>query len=733
MSALTVLIKRFASQLKLGLTPNAVLVAASIVALSGVFISTWIAVHQPWLGVSLVKSEKGLRIEAVSDNGPAANILNPGDVILAIAGQKGNSIQLQPQDIIEDADNIPTLKERDIFRDRQSAIYQILLQPIVKLSLNDGRIMRVQPQSYRPLASMPVSFWLLVFYSVTALLVGAAIWSIKQNDPSAKYLLLSAIGVVFLLNSSNIFISRELALEGTFYLRLIFFYHLGNNLFALGLIGLVWNYPRPVARFPIILVLIAFMLLFMLNEALEWTELPGNSVLLQVLAYWASGIIFIAAQWIRSRGRPVDRANIKRLTMVLLIIIFIILATDVVAVFTSNIPTISLTDSFFALFVFYITLTLVIYRYHLFDIDRWWAEIWLWFFTGVAIVLCDMALVTVANMASPYALVASVVAVGWLYFPIRQWAWARLFHRRQNYLLEEWIPLLVGRLMDINHGNDQHLWEKVLDDVFRPLSIKLKQQNVTEVKMAGNGACLLTPCLDPECGVELYYADKGHRLFNRDDISLAQALFNITRQAMAQKKNYTLGMLEERKRIMRDLHDDIGGKLLTLVHGETEGSQAASDALKSLREIIYSLDTESQTTLNTAVARWRIEALDRCEQANVDFKWHWEEQEHDVKLTPRQHLNLTLIMREGVSNMLRHAKTECNVIDLHVAQDVLQVILTNDGGMVNSKQVKPGKGLRNMQARTEELSGKFRYIYEAGVFCVKFSVPLNEAGAVKDG
>ncbi len=111
--------------------------------------------------------------------------------------------------------------------------------------------------------------------------------------------------------------------------------------------------------------------------------------------------------------------------------------------------------------------------------------------------------------------------------------------------------------------------------------------------------------------MELYYADKGHRLFSNDDISLAQALFGISEKTMKQHEDYRQGMLDERKRIMRDLHDDIGGRLLTLTHNEHSDSHIAAEALKRLREIIYSLDIEQQVTLNAAVARWRIEALER--------------------------------------------------------------------------------------------------------------------------
>ncbi len=714
---------------KLRLTPNAAITIAGIIALAVSFMSVWTAVHQPWIGVSFVESESGLRVMAVVDDGPSSNILNPGDVVLALAGQKGSPVQLQSQDIIEDPDTISTLKERGVFRDRQSLIYKILQQPVVVLTLEDGRVLRIQPQDKRPIRSLPVSFWLLSLFGISALLIGAAVCALSQYSIPTRYLLLSGFGTVCLLNSANIFISRDIALEGSLYPWLTFFYHLGNNFFTLGMIGLIWSYPKPIGRFPLIPALVVFMLFFMLNENMEWMEMPGNSVLIQVPVYWILGIILISIQWRRSRGSAVDRAAIKVLTLMVFILILAIAGAYFAPIFFSGAPKVSLTGSFLGLFAFYIILGLAVQRFHLFDIDRWWIEVWLWFFAGAVVVVSDMALVTIANMNPSYALGVSVIGIGWLYFPVRQWVWSKLFHRTQ-YNLEAWMPLLVDHLLRISHKSDLHLWETVLNEVFHPLSIKVKEQGVTKAKITDDGVCLLTPCLARECAMELYYADRGRRLFNSDDIRLAQALFNITEQAISQQANYRRGMLEERKRIMRDLHDDVGGRLLTLMHAGPEESPAAAEALKSLRAIIYSLDTESQETLNTAVARWRIEALERCEQANATFEWRWDEQERDVNLTPRQYLNLTLIIREGLSNILRHAKAERAMFDLRMVGDKLLVTLMNDVGETGLKEMKPGKGLRNMCVRVEELGGEFHYTSGAGVFCVKFSVPVNETNGV---
>jgi len=513
--------------------------------------------------------------------------------------------------------------------------------------------------------------------------------------------------------------------------RPTFFYHLGNNLFTLGMIGLVWNFPRSLGRLPIIPALVVFMLFFMLNENMEWTELPGNSVLVQVPVYWLLGIILISAQWIRSRGRPLDRAAIKVLTMMLGILILSIAGVYFASIFLHGYSTVSLTGSFLGLFTFYIILALAVQRYHLFGIDRWWAEIWLWFFAGAVIITFDMALVTGAHMVPSYALSASVIAVGWLYFPVRQRVWEKLFHHRPSHL-EEYVPMLISHFVRQDHADNMQFWKQVLNDIFRPLIIEVRQEGVPNVMIVENGVRLRIPCLIPECSIDLAHADKGKRLFNSDDIKLTQALFNILERAAEQREVYMQGILNERKRIMRDLHDDIGGRLLTLAHAEHSEVKTAADALKSLREIIYSLDTEQRVTVNAAIARQRIESLERCELAKVSFEWHWQELAHDIELTPRQFLNLMLICREGLSNVFRHAKNGCVVFDWHVEREKLQVKIMNDGVEDCPRQLKPGKGLRNMRIRVEELGGKFEYICEDKTFCVIFSIPLDESFGARD-
>jgi signal transduction histidine kinase len=396
----------------------------------------------------------------------------------------------------------------------------------------------------------------------------------------------------------------------------------------------------------------------------------------------------------------------------------------ITSVISDDVPALGLNGNFLGMFSVFIFLSLSVIRYRLFDIDRWWFEMWLWFFAGIAVVALDLILISLIGFAPSYALVLAVVIAAWGYFPLRQWLLGRMFHRsRQN--LDDYLPLLVGYFVQAEHADAMTIWKRVLSDVFRPLSVTVGNKPVNTAEIAGNGTCMSLPGLAEKGSIQLYYADKGHRLFNGEDIRVAEALLSISKSSMAQREYYAKGVRDERNRIMRDLHDDVGGRLLTLTHSPHGESATAAEALKSLREIIYALDTEQHVTLNSMLARWRIEVLERCELEDIRLEWEWDELDKDIELSHRQALNLTLILREVLSNMLMHAKASRIGFEFHVADNRLSVQINNDGVPAELVDIKEGKGLKNMRQRTEELGGELRYCSSDERFTLDFFLPLS--------
>ncbi len=102
--------------------------------------------------------------------------------------------------------------------------------------------------------------------------------------------------------------------------------------------------------------------------------------------YIMLAIIIIIIQWRKSRSRPMDRAVIKFMILITCLINFSMAGAYLTSVLHVGFIKISQNVSFLAIFIMYISLALAVQKYHLFDIDRWWINIWFWFFAGVVII-----------------------------------------------------------------------------------------------------------------------------------------------------------------------------------------------------------------------------------------------------------------------------------------------------------------------------------------------------------
>jgi hypothetical protein len=79
------------------------------------------------------------------------------------------------------------------------------------------------------------------------------------------------------------------------------------------------------------------------------------------------------------------------------------------------------------------------------------------------------------------------------------------------------------------------------------------------------------------------------------------------------------------------------------------------ETIGDLRDVIRNADAESQS-LEALLADLRIETADRVELAGLTLQWHGNDPPTDAQL-PRDALRaLRALVREAVSNALRHAK-----------------------------------------------------------------------------
>jgi signal transduction histidine kinase len=171
------------------------------------------------------------------------------------------------------------------------------------------------------------------------------------------------------------------------------------------------------------------------------------------------------------------------------------------------------------------------------------------------------------------------------------------------------------------------------------------------------------------------------------------------------------GTKTERRRIMRDLHDDVAAKLLSLMHRVQDPAHElqARDALTSLRQVIYALDDNQPITLTELMCELQSTIRQRLRDTATELQWQEAESWPDVTLSAREHINLLRVVQEGVSNAVKHGGGKRITIRARLEGTVLSIAVTNDNATLQVEDWKSGKGLSNIRTRMEEIGGKVNW------------------------
>lgn len=704
----------------------------NIMVLSGLFgafligVAIFHAIHQPRLGLSFVESDvKGLMVADVDPDGPSATIIAFGDILKSISGLKASWIALDDDLLIEDPDMLSTFSDWNGLMEREQSLYQVMRDPVVHIRLDDGREVRVQPDDRRPWFSLPFSFLVLNVIALTALMIGAGIFSMRPDLLPVRLLLFSGIGFAIAASSAAVYTSRELAINPEWFHFFTALNHLGIFIYAASGLGLLWHYPHSLRTWPMTRIMAVIVMLVWLNEQGQWLELPVHSYFFPVAILFLLAAGFGMAQWRQSHNMPIDRAVLKWVLLAVFFSVVVIMVLYFIPGMLIRRSLLPVTWSFGAALIMYIGFVFGVVRYRLFDIERWWLNIWLWFAAGLAVVAVDAVIGLLLPQVDPYALPLAVLFVGWCYFPARQWIWRRLFVNSHRDI-GQFLPVLVLRLVKQEMDDSGKWWSDVLQETFHPMHLS-RVPSSDRVRLLDFGGKMVVPSIHGQDAFELCYAENGRRLFLPADIEIAKSLVEIARRTEQQLHAYLRGVNEERRRITRDLHDEVGGQLLTLVHqsGSEEEANLASSALSALREVIYSMDAKEPVDFEMAFSRWRLLARERCESAGVELHWPVRGDLERGLFTNRQYYNMNLAFKESLTNALKHAGTSKISVSMDIRDGHFRSEIQNNFGKQIADRLQPGKGLHNMRSRLEEIGGRFDYQIKGEAFVASFFLPLG--------
>ncbi|MCC6939622.1 MAG: hypothetical protein IT226_15495 [Flavobacteriales bacterium] len=207
-------------------------------------------------------------------------------------------------------------------------------------------------------------------------------------------------------------------------------------------------------------------------------------------------------------------------------------------------------------------------------------------------------------------------------------------------------------------------------------------------------------------------------------LALAGLLYALYRYRLAQQ----LRLVRVRDRIARDLHDEIGSTLSSVAlfsevakrrsdAAETGRndmldriSSSTSEMVESMNDIVWAVNSRNDELLH--VAQRMQEFGGRVAEAvgfELDFSFEGIDEDQELDMVQRK--NLYLIFKEAVNNAAKYSG--CSNLVVRVGHERREVVLriSDDGKGMGSTNGAPmngtsgGNGLKNMQARAQEIGG----------------------------
>jgi signal transduction histidine kinase len=196
---------------------------------------------------------------------------------------------------------------------------------------------------------------------------------------------------------------------------------------------------------------------------------------------------------------------------------------------------------------------------------------------------------------------------------------------------------------------------------------------------------------------------------NRQALVVARQADEIQRQAQS------LAIIEERKRFSRDIHDGIGGQLVSLLWRvraeEVPTDELAGELERGLADLRLVVDALDDGPLSLSDAMWNFAARARqqLQTANIAFSWHIPETLDVDWHDSRRILSLYRILQEATTNVVRHANARALKIEFAAQPSLghggLRVVIEDNGVGIKPETRRSGRGLTNLSSRTEQLGG----------------------------
>ena len=589
--------------------------------------------------------------------------------------------------------------------DVKAQTYAMLEEGKFTLVGPNGAQFEVIEQRDPPLTNMDFAIFLKMLLALAVIMVAVGIWVFATPSFAVRMLALSGLGLATNMICGAFLELTEITVPPQVFHTAISIASWGGATFAYALLAVIWHFPRPISRFPWAIVLLGIGVLLQLNIAFQAFELPINSFEIAHLIPAPVAVVASTLQWRNTRGKPLERASVIWFSLSIYGLVTIVLALYSIPVILDIPPILgpSFANVFLALIFFGIALGTL--RYRLFDVHKIWLLVIMWLIAGLLFVALDIALAYALGLDQSQAVPFALLVAGWIYFPMRT-KLSELLLGNREIKVSEHIPEMLERFNSVRNPEEvDGRFVNFLKSTFGAREVaSIDPIHLENAQIENHGLFLRVPMVTEGRSMKLVGRANGRQLFSTAEKNAAETFLRLVRAIHAGNVRENTRLENERRRITRDLHDDVGGKLLSLIYQspDTATADRAQDALQALKETVYVVENTDEIDFESAWAT----LMDDVAAAFPGFQVAEEAPVVSRILTAREYVNLKRIFQELISNALKYARPGTVKVSRRVdALDDIYIRFENTSEQQPDKSLSGMRGLINIRERTLEMGG----------------------------
>ncbi len=234
-------------------------------------------------------------------------------------------------------------------------------------------------------------------------------------------------------------------------------------------------------------------------------------------------------------------------------------------------------------------------------------------------------------------------------------------------------------------------------------------------------------------GLALILGLLGYLLYNQQKMKNRQLQKEAELTSALAKIETQNKLQEQRLRISRDLHDNIGAQLTFIISsidnlkfgfsdiGEKLGnklnniSSFTQQTIYELRDTIWAMNKENITfeDLQTRIANFIEHAKNAS--GRTDFSFNIDENVDETHIfSSVEGMNIYRIIQEAVNNALKYASADEIEVNISEKENKYTVEITDTGIGFNPDTTELGNGLNNMKKRAREIGGNIKFVSKMG-------------------